>query len=172
MNVEVVFNHADYRLMSRRAIEALGEFNEVNLFLRGIIPQLGFKSTTVYYDRVERFAGESKYPLKNMLALAWQGVTSFSATPLRMITALGIIVSLASFAVTLWALWVRLYSPEAVPGWASTVLPIYFLGGIQLLCIGIIGEYLSKIYIETKRRPRYLVEKTVAGKDPAQPNRT
>ena len=172
MNVEVVFNHADYRLMSRRAIEALGEFSEVNLFLRGIIPQLGFKSTTVYYDRAERFAGESKYPLKKMLALAWQGVTSFSATPLRMITAVGIIVSLASFAVTLWALWVRLYSPEAVPGWASTVLPIYFLGGIQLLCIGIIGEYLSKIYIETKRRPRYLVEKTVAGKDPAQPNRT
>lgn len=160
MGVEAVFNHADYRLMSRRAIDSLREFKEVNLFLRGIIPQLGFTTSTVYYDRAERFAGESKYPLRKMLAFAWQGITSFSAVPLHMITTLGVIVSLGSFAVTLWALWVRLFSSEAVPGWASTVLPIYFLGGIQLLCIGIIGEFLAKIYMETKGRPRYLIEKT------------
>ena len=161
MGVEAVFNHADYRLMSRRAIEMLGEFREVNLFLRGIIPQLGFTTSTVYYDRAERFAGESKYPLRKMLAFAWQGITSFSAVPLHLITTLGIVVSLASFGVALWALWVGLFSPYAVPGWASTALPIYFFAGIQLLCIGIIGEYLSKIYMETKGRPRYLIEKTV-----------
>jgi glycosyltransferase involved in cell wall biosynthesis len=156
--VEVVFNHADYRLMSRRAIEALREFNEVNLFLRGIIPQLGFPSSIVYYDRAERFAGESKYPLKKMLALAWQGITSFSTVPLRLITALGFLISLASFGITLWALFIRLFSDQAVPGWTSTVVPIYLLGGIQLLCIGIIGEYLAKIYMETKRRPHFFIE--------------
>ncbi len=161
MGVEAVFNHADYRLMSRRAIEALRAFDEVNLFLRGIIPQLGFATSEVYYDRSERFAGESKYPLAKMLALAWQGITSFSALPLRIITATGVLVSFGSFAVTLWAIWVRLFNPDAVPGWASTVLPIYFLGGIQLLCIGIIGEYLAKIYMETKRRPRFIIDKTV-----------
>ena len=160
MGVEAVFNHADYRLMSRRAIDTLREFKEVNLFLRGIIPQLGFTTSVVYYDRAKRFTGESKYPLRKMLAFAWQGITSFSAVPLHLITTLGVLVSLGSFAVTLWALWIRLFSLEAVPGWASTVLPIYFLGGIQLLCIGIIGEYLAKIYMETKGRPRYLIEKT------------
>lgn len=156
--VEVVFNHADYRLLSRRAIEALREFNEVNLFLRGIIPQLGFPSSIVYYDRAERFAGESKYPLRKMLALAWQGITSFSTAPLRMITALGFLISFSSFGITLWALFVRLFSDQAVPGWTSTVVPIYLLGGIQLLCIGIIGEYLAKIYMETKRRPHFFIE--------------
>lgn len=156
--VEVVFNHADYRLMSRRAIEALREFNEVNLFLRGIIPQLGFPSSIVYYDRAERFAGESKYPLGKMLALAWQGITSFSTVPLRMITALGFLISFASFVITLWALFIRLFSDQAVPGWTSTVVPIYLLGGIQLLCIGIIGEYLAKTYMETKRRPHFFIE--------------
>lgn len=156
--VEVVFNHADYRLMSRRAIEALKGFSEVNLFLRGIIPQLGFPSSIVYYDRAERFAGESKYPLKKMLALAWQGVTSFSTVPLRMITVLGLLISLASFGITIWAIVIRLFSTLAVPGWASTVVPIYLLGGIQLLCIGIIGEYLAKIYLETKRRPHFFIE--------------
>lgn len=156
--VEVVFNHADYRLMSRRAIEALREFNEVNLFLRGIIPQLGFPSSIVYYDRAERYAGESKYPLGKMLALAWQGITSFSTVPLRMITALGFLISFASFGITLWALFIRLFSDQAVPGWTSTVVPIYLLGGIQLLCIGIIGEYLAKTYMETKRRPHFFIE--------------
>ena len=169
MGVEAVFNHADYRLMSRRAIDTLREFKEVNLFLRGIIPQLGFATSTVFYERGERFAGESKYPLRKMLAFAWQGITSFSAVPLHLVTTLGVLVSLGSFVVTLWALWVRLFNPEAVPGWASTVLPMYFLGGIQLLCIGIIGEYLAKIYMETKGRPRYLIEKTAGTFGKASP---
>ncbi|NMF96736.1 glycosyltransferase family 2 protein [Aromatoleum toluolicum] len=159
MGVEIIFNHADYRLLGRRALEALRQFGESNLFLRGIIPQLGFPSAIVYYDRAERFAGESKYPLGKMLAFAWQGVTSFSAAPLRMITGLGVLISLASFAVTIWAVWIRLFSDSAVPGWASTVVPMYLLGGVQLLCIGIIGEYLAKIYMETKRRPQFFVER-------------
>ena len=160
MGVKAVFNHADYRLMSRRAIDALRGFKEVNLFLRGIIPLLGLTTSTVYYDRAQRFGGESKYPLRKMLGFAWEGITSFSAVPLHLITTFGLVVSLGSFAVTLWVLWVRLFSAGAVPGWASTVLPIYFLGGIQLLCIGIIGEYLAKMYMETKERPRYLIERT------------
>lgn len=167
MGVEVVFNHADYRLLSRRVIEALRGFDEVNLFLRGIIPQLGFPSSIVYYARGERFAGESKYPLRKMLAFAIQGVTSFSAFPLRLITGLGIFISILSFAITLWAIGLRLFGSGAVPGWASTVVPIYFLGGIQLLCIGIIGEYLAKIYMETKRRPRYIIEETAGPRSDA-----
>jgi glycosyltransferase involved in cell wall biosynthesis len=158
LGVEIVFNHADYRLLSRRTLEALKQYGESNLFLRGIIPQLGFPTATVHYDRTERFAGESKYPLKKMLAFAWQGITSFSAAPLRAITGIGLVISIGSFAVAAWALWVRIFSESAVPGWASTVVPMYFLGGIQLLCIGIIGEYLAKIYIETKRRPPYFIE--------------
>jgi glycosyltransferase involved in cell wall biosynthesis len=161
LGVEIVFNHADYRLLSRRAIDALRQFEERNLFLRGIIPQLGFPSAIVYYDRAERFAGESKYPLKKMLAFAWQGITSFSAAPLRAITGIGIMISLGSFLVAAWALWIRFFSDSAVPGWTSTVVPMYFLGGVQLLCIGIIGEYLAKIYVEVKRRPHYFVEKSV-----------
>jgi len=161
MGVEIVFNHADYRLLSRRAIEALRQFGESNLFLRGLIPQLGFPSSIVYYDRAERFAGESKYPLHRMLAFAWQGITSFSATPLRAITAIGMLLSLGSFAVAAWALLVRMFTDTAVPGWASTVVPLYFLGGIQLLCTGIIGDHLAKIYIETKQRPRFFIDKTV-----------
>ena len=162
MGVEIIYNHADYRLMSRRVIHAMKEFGEVNLFLRGIIPQLGFSHAIVYYDRADRFAGESKYPLRKMLALAWQGITSFSDLPLQFITHLGLLVSLISFVVTAWAVWIRLFTEEAIPGWASTVLPIYFLGGIQLLCLGIIGEYLAKVYTETKRRPRYIIEKTTS----------
>jgi polyisoprenyl-phosphate glycosyltransferase len=156
--VEIVFNHADYRLMSRRAIEALRAYGEVNLFLRGIVPQLGYPTAVVYYDRSERFAGESKYPLSKMLALAWQGITSFSTTPLRIITTLGFLISGGSFAFTMWAILIRAFTEQAIPGWASTVVPIYLLGGIQLLCIGIIGEYLGKIYTETKNRPRYFIE--------------
>jgi len=167
MGVEIVFNHADYRLLSRRAVAALREYGESNFFLRGIIPQLGFPSATVYYDRAERFAGESKYPLSKMLAFAWQGITSFSAAPLRMITGLGLLISLGSFAISAWALWVKLFSDHAVPGWASTVVPIYLLGGVQLLCVGIIGEYLAKIYLETKQRPRYFIEKTAG--EPQRP---
>lgn len=161
LGVEIVFNHADYRLLSRRALESLKQYDESNLFLRGIIPHLGYPTAIVQYDRAERFAGESKYPLKKMLAFAWQGVTSFSAAPLRAITGVGILISAGSFLVAAWALWIRLFSDSAVPGWASTVVPMYFLGGVQLLCTGIIGEYLAKIYLETKRRPPYFVEKEV-----------
>jgi glycosyltransferase involved in cell wall biosynthesis len=160
MGVEIVFNHADFRLLSRRVIEGLKQFGESNLFLRGIIPQLGFPSSVVYYDRAERFAGESKYPVRKMLAFAWEGITSFSAAPLRLITGLGILISLCSFALTVWTLWIRLFTNNAIPGWASTIVPIYLLGGVQLLCIGIIGQYLAKIYLETKRRPHFFIEKT------------
>ncbi len=161
MGVEIIYNHAEYRLMSRQTIEVLKEFSEVNLFLRGIIPQLGFSSAIVYYNRAERYAGESKYPLIKLISLAWQGITSFSSMPLHFITALGLLVSLISFLITAWAIWIRLFTDDAVPGWASTVLPIYFLGGIQLLCLGVIGEYLAKIYSETKRRPRYTIKKII-----------
>ena len=160
MGVEIVFNHADYRLMSRRAIEALKGYSEVNLFLRGIIPQLGFRSSVVYYDRADRFAGESKYPLKKMLSLAIQGITSFSIYPLRVITVLGLLISGFSFAFGLWALWIRFATAEAIPGWTSTVLPVYLLGGIQLLSLGVIGEYLGKIYLETKNRPRFFISES------------
>lgn len=158
LGVEVIFNHADYRLMSRRAIEALRAFPETNIFLRGIVPQLGFRSARVEYRRGERFAGESKYPLGKMLALAWQGVTSFSVAPLRAITALGLLVSVASLGMGVWALWVRVFSGLALPGWASTVIPLFLLSGVQLLSLGVIGEYMAKIFIEAKRRPLYFIE--------------
>ena len=140
LGVDIVYNHADYRLLGRRALEALRGFDEVNVFLRGIIPQLGFNTAIVHYERAERVAGESKYQLRKMLALAFEGVTSFSAAPLRAITTLGGVVSIFSIGTTLWALGIRLFTDAALPGWASTVIPIYFLGGVQLLCIGIIGE--------------------------------
>lgn len=159
--VQIVFNHADYRLMSRRAIEALRHFKEINLFLRGIVPQIGFQSTIVYYDRKERVAGQSKYPFTKMMALAWQGITSFSSVPLRMITVVGVIVSIGSFCVALWAIAIKLFTDLALPGWASTVAPIYLLGGVQLLSIGVIGEYLAKIYMETKRRPLFFIEEKI-----------
>jgi len=161
MGVETVENHADYRLMSRRAIEALGEFAEVNLFLRGIVPLIGFRSSRVYYDRKERFAGESKYPLGKMLKLAWDAVTSFSVVPLRTITVLGALVFVTSMALSLWVLWVRLMTENALPGWASIVLPMSIIGGVQILSLGVIGEYLAKVYAETKHRPRYLIEKVI-----------
>lgn len=159
MGVNIVFNHADYRLMSRRAIEALRRYEEVNLFLRGIIPTIGFSTSEVYYDRAERFAGESKYPLKKMLTLAVDGITSFSAVPLRFIAGLGLVIFVFSMIISAWALGVRLFTDEAIPGWASSVLPMYVLGGIQILSLGVIGEYVSKIYMETKRRPRYFIER-------------
>lgn len=161
LGVEVVFNHADYRLMSRRALNALSAYEEVNVFLRGMIPQLGFRTSTVYYDRQERFAGESKYTLGKMLALAWNGITSFSPTPLRIITAVGFVIAMPSLALSVWALTVRLLGYYTVPGWASSVAAIYFLGGLQLFSIGLIGEYLAKIYLEVKRRPRFQIETTV-----------
>jgi len=161
MGVDIVFNHADYRLLSRRAIEALKEYGEVNLFLRGIVPSLGFQSTIVEYDRTERFAGESKYPLSKMIALAIDGVTSFSSIPLRMIALLGMMVFVGSLFMSAWVLFIRIFSDQAIPGWASSVLPMYFLGGVQLLSLGVLGEYVAKIYMETKKRPRFIIEKTI-----------
>ena len=161
LGVDIVYNHADFRLMGRRAVACLQQYSEANLFLRGIIPLLGFPTATVYYDRVERFAGESKYPLRRILALAIDGITSFSVMPLRFIAALGLIVCLLSIVMIGWVLYGRLFTNSAIPGWASSVIPIYFLGGIQLLSIGVLGEYIAKIYLETKRRPRYFIEKVI-----------
>jgi polyisoprenyl-phosphate glycosyltransferase len=161
LGAESVYNHADFRLMSRRAVEALKSFREVNLFLRGMVPLIGFKSAIVYYTRSERFAGESKYPLRKMIALALDAVTSFSIAPLRFITGLGFLVFLLSAAMGLWTVWVRLFTDRAVPGWTSTLLPIYLLGGLQILCVGVLGEYLGRVYQETKARPRYIIEKHV-----------
>lgn len=167
LGVRVVFNHADYRLLSRTALESLREFKEDHLFLRGMIPLLGFKADTVIFERAKRFAGESKYPLRKMLALAWQGVTSFSAFPLRLITSAGIFVSFVSIALSVWALSVTLFTDKAVPGWASSVIPMYFLGGIQLLGLGVMGEYVAKIYEASKNRPRYIIEEVAGQKDAA-----
>jgi glycosyltransferase involved in cell wall biosynthesis len=166
MGAKTVYNHADFRLMGRSSIEALRSFGEVNLFLRGMVPLIGFTSTTIYYDRADRFAGETKYPLKKMLALAIDGITSFSVAPLRIITLLGFLVFLFSIAMIMWTLWVRLFTDQAIPGWASTVLPIYLIAGVQILCIGVIGEYLGKIYIEVKARPRFIIEKTTGSTVP------
>jgi glycosyltransferase involved in cell wall biosynthesis len=159
--VDVIPDHADFRLMSRRALDALQSFREVNLFLRGIIPMLGFRSAVVYYDRLSRFAGESKYPLFKMVRLALDGIFSFSTVPLQWITVMGATLSVASIAFGIWAIIVKLTSDLAVPGWASTVVPMYFLGGLQLLALGIIGGYLSRIYSEAKQRPRFIIEKSV-----------
>lgn len=161
MGVDVVFNHADYRLLSRRALDTLKEYSEVNVFLRGVIPTIGFPTAIVTYDRLERTTGETKYTLRKMLSLALEGITSFSTLPLRMIAALGVITFLGSLAISAWVVWVRLFSSDVVPGWASSVLPMYFLGGIQLLSTGILGEYIAKIYMETKRRPRFIIETQV-----------
>lgn len=158
MGVDVVFNHADFRLMSRRALNALKEYDEINLFLRGVIPTIGFRSAIVEYERHERYAGESKYPFRKMLALAINGITSFSSVPLRMIALLGMFFFLVSILLSIWVVWVKFVSQDVVPGWASSVLPMYFLGGIQLLSIGVVGEYIAKIYMETKRRPRFIIE--------------
>lgn len=170
MGVNIVFNHADYRLMSSKTIEALSRYEEVNLFLRGIIPTIGFSTSEVYYDRAERFAGESKYPLKKMLALAVDGITSFSAVPLRFIAGVGFMIFIFSMLISLWALGVRLFTDDAIPGWASSVLPMYLLGGIQILSLGVIGEYVSKVYMETKRRPRYFIERAAGRPLDCQPD--
>ena len=160
LGVDIVFNHADYRLMSRRAVEGLMEFEEVNLFLRGIVPQIGYKWTTVEYERAKRFAGESKYPLKKMLAFAFDGITSFSVKPMRMILSLGAIIFFLSIAALVWALIAR-FTGHSVGGWASLMCSIWMIGGIQLLCLGVIGEYIGKIYKETKKRPRFIIERVL-----------
>lgn len=160
MKVNIIHNHADYRLCSKRVLNALAEFGEVNLFLRGIIPTIGFNKDIVYYDRLERFAGESKYPFRKMAAFAWNGVTSFSNYPLKLVTVIGFVIFFLCLIMTGYAL-TAVYTGNVVPGWLSTVLPMYFLGGVQLFCFGIIGEYIGKIYSEVKQRPRYFIDKRV-----------
>ena len=156
MGAEVVYNHADYRLMSSKVLEAFAEFKEVNLFLRGMVPLVGFKSSSVYYPRTERLAGKSHYPLSKMIALSVDGITSLSVKPLQMITSLGIIISVVSFVLTVWAFITQVVG-NAVPGWASMTCIVSFLGGIQLISLGVIGTYIGKIYLEVKERPRYII---------------
>ena len=156
MGADVVYNHADFRLMSRRVLQELANFKEVNLFLRGMVPLIGFQSCSVYYERHERFAGESKYPLKKMLAFAVNGITSFSTKPLKLITTLGFIMSVLSICMFIWAFIAKI-GGFSEHGWSSTMCSIWFIGGLQLLCLGIIGEYVGKIYAEVKQRPRYIV---------------
>ncbi len=160
MGADVIFDHADFRLLSRRAVEALRLYGERNLFLRAIVPQLGFTTQIVLYDRAKRAAGVSKYPVSKMLALGLEGITSFSTRPLRIVTWLGITLSLMSAALALWAIVSSLVG-GTVPGWASTVIPIYIVCGVQLLSLGVIGEYVGKIYLETKARPRFIVSDSV-----------
>lgn len=156
MGAEVVYNHADYRLISSRALQELAKFREVNIFLRGMVPLVGFKSTSVYYERSERAAGKSHYPLKKMLALAFDGITSLSIKPIKIIFMLGLIVALISFVGIIWAV-VEAILGNTVGGWASTTCIICFLSGVQLISIGVIGEYIGKIYMEVKQRPRYII---------------
>ena len=156
MGVDTVYNHADYRLVSSRVLQAFADFKEVNLFLRGMFPLVGFKSTCVYYERHQRLAGESKYPLRKMLALAFEGITSLSIQPLRIIMGLGCFIAALSFIGVIWSIVVALMG-DAVPGWASMTCIICFIGGVQLTCIGVLGEYIGKIYMEVKQRPRYII---------------
>ena len=158
MGVEVTYNHADYRLMSRRALDALEQFKEVNLFLRGIVPMIGYKTDCVYYERKERFAGESKYPLKKMISFAMEGITSLSVKPIGMITALGVGIFSISIIMLIYFL-VRHFMGQTVEGWTSLAVSVWAIGGLQLLAIGIIGEYIGKIYLETKARPKFIIEK-------------
>ncbi len=157
MGVEIVYNHADYRLMSRRALDALADFDEVNLFLRGLVPLLGFKTGTVEYERGKRVAGESKYPLKKMISFALEGITSMSIKPIRLVSSLGFFIFAVSIAMLLYSL-LRHFTGATIQGWTSTVVSIWAIGGLQLLAIGVIGEYIGKIYLETKHRPKYIIE--------------
>ena len=158
MGAEVVYNHADYRLVSARALKELAGFKEVNLFLRGMMPLVGFKHSSVYYERKERLAGKSHYPLGKMLSLAFDGITSLSVKPIRLIAALGFFITLLGFSGLIWSL-VSFILDKAVAAWASTVSIVAFIGGIQLISIGLIGEYIGRIYLEVKARPRYIIEK-------------
>jgi glycosyltransferase involved in cell wall biosynthesis len=161
LGADIVYNHADYRLMSKSAIEGLAKFKEVNLFLRGLVPLVGFKHTEVYYTRTNRLAGSSHYPLSKMLALAIDGITSLSTKPLKLITLLGLVVSLLSFIFIIWVV-IGFFFGKTLSGWASLISTLCFLGGIQLICLGIIGEYIGKIYLEVKHRPRYNIEKVLS----------
>ncbi len=158
MGVKTVYNHADFRLMSRRAVEQFSKYKETNLFLRGMMPLIGYQTASVYYDRKERVAGESKYPLKKMLALAFNGISSFSVKPISMILGIGLLIIIVSLLALVYALFSYI-TGHVVPGWTSLILSIWFLGGLQLLAIGMVGQYIGKIYIEVKQRPRYNIEK-------------
>lgn len=164
MGAKTVYNHADYRLLSRRALQALSEFGEVNLFLRGIVPMLGFKSDIVYYERAERFAGESKYPLKKMLSFAIEGITSLSTKPIKMITELGFFIFFVSIVVFIYSL-VRYFTGHTIQGWTTTVLSVWAIGGLIMISLGVIGEYIGKIYLETKNRPRFIIESYIGDKE-------
>lgn len=164
LGVDCVYNHADYRLTSKRVLEEFSNYKEVNLFLRGMFPLIGFKSDIVYYERNERFAGESKYPLKKMLNFAWDGITSFSVKPLRLICSLGFIILLISLIIMVYSL-IRKLTGNTVDGWTFLSISIWFIGGLQMISIGIIGEYIGKIYSETKSRPRYIIEEDLNRKD-------
>ncbi len=170
MGADTVYNHADYRLVSARVLKEFANFREVNIFLRGMFPLVGFRSTSVYYERRERLAGKSHYPLRKMLALAFDGITSLSVKPIRIITGLGLVISFISFLLILYALiaWI---SGRAVAGWASTLIAVALLGGIQLISLGVIGEYVGKIFLETKRRPRYIVSERTGGAPGAEEGR-
>ena len=161
MGIETVSNHADYRLLSQKALDALANFNEVNLFIRGIVPMLGFKSCSVYYSRGERFAGETKYPLKKMIAFALDGIASFSVVPLRLITLTGFLLFFFSILAIVWISIEKLFFDSTVQGWASTMISIYFIGGIQIMSIGIIGEYVGRNFQQSKNRPRYIIDKEI-----------
>ena len=164
MGVKTVYNHADFRLMSKRAMEQFAEYKESNLFIRGIVPLIGYETDCVYYDRKERVAGESKYPLKKMLALAFNGISSFSVKPISLITGVGALIVFLSVCAAVYAL-VSYFTGTVEPGWTSLILSIWFLGGVQLLCIGLIGQYIGKIYIESKHRPRYNIEKVLSDQE-------
>ncbi len=157
LGAKTVYNHADYRLMSRRALMGLAEFGEVNLFLRGIVPMIGYKSDVVYYERAERFAGESKYPLSKMLSFAIQGITSLSTKPIKMITGLGFFIFFVSIAVLIYSL-IRHFTGNTIQGWTTTVISVWAIGGLMMISLGVIGEYIGKIYLETKNRPRFIIE--------------
>ncbi len=161
MGIESVSNHADYRLLSQKALNALAEFKEINLFIRGVVPLIGFRSCSVYYSRGERFAGESKYPLKKMILFALDGIASFSIVPLRIITLIGFIIFLFSLLIIFWVLIEKYLLGSTIQGWSSVIISIYFMGGIQLMSMGIIGEYVGRIFQQSKNRPRYIIDKEI-----------
>lgn len=165
MGANTVFNHADYRLMSRRALEGLAQYGEVNLFLRGIVPMIGYSADVVYYERGERLAGESKYPLGKMLSFAVEGITSLSTKPIRMITGLGFLIFLVSIGMLIYSL-VRHFTGATIVGWTTLMVSVWAIGGLILLSLGVVGEYIGKIYLETKARPRFIVEEFLNGKEP------
>lgn len=164
LGADIVFNHADYRLMSKRALDGLESFGEVNMFLRGVVPMIGYKSDVVYYARKERFAGTSKYPLKKMLSFAWEGITSLSIKPISLITRLGILIFLVSIGVLIYS-FIRHFMGDTITGWTSLIVSIWAIGGIQLVAIGIIGQYIGKVYLETKRRPKFIIDKYLSDSD-------